>query len=115
MRRTSRTVRMMKSRATRPRMFASTLVVMLSLVASSCSREPQTLHGIVRDEPLNVASISLPDVTRESAPSSRVGMRAAPGDLLCVTSLWLALAGTAGSGGGGLHGELEKKRPPPRP
>jgi len=74
----------MKSRVIRPRMLASTLVVILALVASSCSREPQTLRGIVRDEPLNVASVSLPDVTRESTPSSRFGMRAAPGELLFV-------------------------------
>ena len=65
-------------------MFASTLVVVLAIVLSSCSREPQTLHGIVRDEPLNVAAVSLPDATRESAPSSRFGMRAAPGELLFV-------------------------------
>lgn len=57
---------------------------MLALFASSCSREPQALRGIVRDEPLNVASVSLPDVTRESAPSSRFDMRAAPGELLFV-------------------------------
>jgi len=38
-----------------------------------------------------------------------------PGDLHWVTALWLALAGTAGSGGGGFHGELEKKRPPSTP
>jgi len=31
-----------------------------------------------------------------------------------MTALWLALAGSAGIGGG-FHGELEKKRPPPRP
>jgi len=70
--------------AQRQRTFASTFVVVLSLFASSCSREPQTLHGFVRDEPLNVAAVSLPDVTRESAPSSRFGMRAAPGELLFV-------------------------------
>jgi len=36
------------------------------------------------------------------------------GDLHWMTALWLALAGSAGIGGG-FHGELEKKRPPPRP
>ncbi len=65
-------------------MLASTIVVVLAIVLSSCSRAPQTLHGIVRDEPLNVAAVSLPDVTRESASSSRFGMRAAPGELLFV-------------------------------
>ena len=90
MRMISRTVRVMKSCALRPRAhrqcaFASTLaVVLLALLASSCSREPETLHGIIRDEPLNVGSISLPDVTGESASSSRFGMRAAPGELLFV-------------------------------
>lgn len=75
----------MKSRVLTQRAHAGTLaLVVFGLLAASCSREPESLRGIVREEPLNVASVSLPDVTRDSAAGARFDMRAATGELLFV-------------------------------
>ena len=45
------------------------LVLALALVAGACGSEP-ALHGVVRDAPLEVGDVALPDVT---APAQRAG------------------------------------------
>jgi protein SCO1/2 len=57
------------------------VLALLSLVATSCSSEPEELSGFVRDPLPSVADIALPDASAGGAPFE---MRAPDGELLLV-------------------------------
>ena len=56
----------------------------ISMLAASCSSEPRALQGIVRDSPLHVEEVSLPDVSNTGDGETPFTMRAATGELLFV-------------------------------
>lgn len=56
-------------------------IALLSLVAASCSSEPDELSGIVRSPAPSVADVSLPDASAGGAPFN---MKAPEGELLLI-------------------------------